>query len=62
MQAWIGWPEWLPFLGWRVLDDTEVVQLELDTGWRWELFEFSWFGHGFAMFATATAKRPTVPK
>lgn len=52
----IGWPSWLPFLGWRELDADEVRQLELDPAYRWEIFEAAWFGHGFAMFAWAAVR------
>lgn len=58
MTLRIGWPSWLPFLGWRELDADEVRQLGLDPAYRWELFELSWFGRSALVYGAPFTARP----
>lgn len=48
---------WLPFFGFRELDEQAIKALDLDVGWRWSALQFEWLGYGWLFFA-----RPLEPK
>lgn len=40
---------WFPFLGWKVLSEEEVEQLELDPYFRWKALTFEWLHFGLVL-------------
>lgn len=44
-----NWPWWLPWFGWRPLDEYECQELGFNMNYKWEILAFEWLGFGFSM-------------
>jgi len=44
------WPMWLPWMGFKRLNDEDRWMLDLNPHHDWTSFQVEWFGHGMILF------------